>query len=136
MSSDDPPAYSRRRLLVGGSVALAATSGCLTTGIRVQADLSGSEVFESVSLMESWSANRATGKLTLTDAATTELNVRDLAVVDSSGSSVWSGTVVPAQTSISNVALPVGQPAVLAAANASGEFVERVEVRVVGNSFP
>lgn len=104
--------------------------------MRVQGDLGGSEVFTDVSLMESWTANQATAKLTLTDRATTELNVRRLAVVNASGSSVWTGTVEPTQTSISNVMLPVGKPATLAAANASGEFVEGVEITVAGDRLP
>lgn len=136
MSHDDPPACSRRRLLAGSAVALATTSGCVTTGMRVQGDLGGSEVFADVSLMESWTANQATAKLTLTDRATTELNVRRLAVVNASGSSVWTGTVEPTQTSISNVMLPVGKPATLAAANASGEFVEGVGITVAGDRLP
>ncbi|MFC4359804.1 hypothetical protein ACFO0N_17810 [Halobium salinum] len=136
MSPDDPPTLSRRRLLAGSAVALAATSGCVTTGMQVQGDLSGSNVFESVSLMESWTANQATAKLALTDTATTELNVRRLAVIDSQGSSVWTGAVEPAQTSVSNVMLPVGSPVTLAAANASGEFVDRVEITVVGDTVP
>jgi hypothetical protein len=127
---------SRRRLLAGGALATATTSGCITTGIDVRSDLSESGVFRSITLMESWTANQATATVTLTERATREANVRELAVIDPSGSSVWTGKVQPAQTSVSNVMLPVGGSVTLAAADASGKFVEQVTITVAGKKWP
>jgi hypothetical protein len=127
---------SRRRLLTGGALAIAATSGCVTTGMDVRGDLSESGVFRSVSLMETWSVNQATATVRLTDRATRAIGVREVAVIDASGSSVWTGKVQPAQTTLSNVMLPVGRPVTLAAADASGSFVEEVTLTVGGEDWP
>lgn len=127
---------SRRAVLGSSALLLTATSGCVTTGLSVKAGLSNSKVFKNVSLMESWTSNEAATKVTLTDQATMKFDVRNVAVIDSSGSSVWTGTVDAAQTSISNVMVPIGKPATLAASDGSYKFVEKMPIRISGNSFP
>lgn len=129
---------TRRRLLAGlATVGAAALGGCVTTGLSLRTDgVDASNVFESVSLSESWTANKAVASVKLTESATTERNVRELAVVDSDGSSVWSDTVAAGQTNVSDVRLPVGEPATLTATDNTGAFVESVTVSVGGSSFP
>ncbi|SFR32789.1 hypothetical protein [Halogeometricum limi] len=138
MDTEDSPSYTRRRLLAGlTAVGLTTLGGCVSTGLSLRTDgLSDSDVFESVSLSESWTANRAVGTVSLTDTATTEHSVRELAVIDSEGSSVWNSPIAPGQTSVSDARFPVGKPARLVAADNSGAFVEEVGVTVSGSSFP
>lgn len=113
-----------------GSVALA---GCVTTDLRASAPgIEDSEVFESVRTVGSWAQKRVTLKLSLTDAATTDLGVRELAVIDAAGSSFWTGTVEPGATSVSHVVAPVGEPVSVTAADYNGKFVEAIEVTVEG----
>ena len=128
---------SRRRFVLGtGAAVLAATSGCVTTDLSVRSEgIGDSDVFADVSLLESWTANQASTKVTLTKAATTDRNVRNLAVVNARGSSVWSGPVEATQTSVSNVTFPVGAPSTLSATNGNEEYVDSIEVRVVGNEL-
>ncbi|WP_233203929.1 hypothetical protein [Halegenticoccus soli] len=128
----------RRRLLAGAAAAASVGfGGCLTTGLRASVDgLSGSNVFEDVSLAESWATTRTTAKVTLTRRATRAVGVRELAVVSSSGSEVWTGSVVAGQTSVSDVVFPVGSPATLTAADYDGAFVDAVTVTVDGRTIP
>ncbi len=128
--------FSRRAVLGSTALLLTATSGCVSTGLSVKAGLSNSKVFKDVSLMESWSSNRAAIKVTLTKQATVKFNVRNISVINASGSSVWTGTVDAAQTSLSNVMVPVGKQATLAAADGSYKFVEKIPITVTGNTFP
>lgn len=134
---DTEPSHSRRRLLAGlGTAAVAALGGCVTSGLSMRTEgVDDSDVFESVSLSESWTANEAVGKVKLTERATTEANVRTLAVIDSEGDSVWSDTVSPGQTAVSDARFPVG-PATLVAADNSDAFVGSVSVTVDGSSLP
>ncbi|SEO59234.1 hypothetical protein SAMN04487948_103391 [Halogranum amylolyticum] len=129
---------SRRHYLAGGVAALSVgTAGCVTTGLRLETeDVESSDVFDSVSLSESWTASTATAKVKLTESGAKESNVRGLTTVASDGSSTWAGTVDAGQTSVSNVLLPVGESATIVAANGSKEFVGEVSVRVVGSTVP
>lgn len=127
---------SRRAVLGGTALLLTTTSGCVSTGLSVDAGLSDSKVFKDVSLMESWTSNRAATKVTLTKQATMKFGVRNVSVIDASGSSVWTGTVDAAQTSLSNVMVPVGKPATLAASDGSYKFVEKIPIKISGSSFP
>ncbi|MDS0297307.1 hypothetical protein NDI76_00940 [Halogeometricum sp. S1BR25-6] len=130
--------HTRRRLLAGlSAVGVASLGGCVTTDLSLSADGVGeSDVFDSLSLSESWTANKAVVKVTLTDAATTERNVRKVAVIDSEGSSVWTDTVDPGQTSVSGARFPVGQTATLTASDNDDAFVDSVSVTLNGSSLP
>ncbi|ELZ30882.1 hypothetical protein C474_10486 [Halogeometricum pallidum JCM 14848] len=130
--------HTRRRLLAGlSAVGVAALGGCVTTGLSLSADgVDESEVFDSLSLSESWTANKAVVKVTLTDTATTQQNVRKVAIIDAKGSSVWSDTVDPGQTSVSGARFPVGQTATLAASDHNDAFVDSVSVTLSGSSIP
>lgn len=138
MDTGDSSPTTRRRLLKAiPAVGAASVAGCVTTGLSLRTDgVDGSGVFESVSLSESWTASVATASVTLTEAATVDSDVRELAVVDGTGTDVWTDTVEPTQTSVSGARFPVGETATLAAADNSGAFVERVSVTVSGSSVP
>lgn len=129
---------SRRSYLASGVAALCVgTAGCVTTGLRLETEgVDSSDIFESISLSESWTASNATATVTLTEAAAKEASIRELGVVDAKGSSVWAGAVDPGQKSVSNVLLPIKESATVVAANASKEFVDEVTVRVVGSTIP
>lgn len=136
--TDDGCTRSRRQYLTGAAVAVAVgTAGCVSTNLRVESNgVDGSSVFDAVSLAESWATGNATATVTLTESATKEKNVRTVTVIDSKGGSVWSGSLDPGQTSVSNVRIPVGKSATLVAADESGKFVDEIAVRVSGSSIP
>jgi hypothetical protein len=129
---------SRRAYLAGGVTALSAgAAGCMTTGLQLETDgVDASEIFDSFSLSESWTASNATAVVTLTQRAARTANVRELSVVAADGSSIWSGDVEPGQTSVSNVLLPTGEAATVVAADGSENFVDAVTVRVAGSTVP
>lgn len=130
--------HTRRRLLAGlSAVGVASLGGCVTTDLSLSADGVGeSDVFDSLSLSESWTANKAVVKVTLTDAATTQQNVRKLAIIDAEGSSVWSDTVNPGQTNVGGARFPVGRTAMLTASDNNDAFVDSVSVTLSGSSIP
>ncbi|MDS0296001.1 hypothetical protein [Halogeometricum luteum] len=130
--------HTRRRLLAGlSAVGVASLGGCVTTGLSLSADgVDESGVFDSLSLSESWTANKAVVKVTLTDAATTRQNVRKVAVIDGEGSSVWTDTVDPGQTSVTGARFPVNQTATLTASDNDDAFVDSVSVTLNGSSIP
>lgn len=132
---------SRRRVVVGtaglaasalGSTALA---GCVTVSPRIEADLSGSEVFASISATESWAASRTTATVGLTPQATRSGGVRELVVV-SDGSTVTTVEVDTGQTNVSNVSFPATGTASLLAIDGDGAPVAEVTVRVTGRVVP
>lgn len=129
---------SRRRYLAGGVTAFCVGSaGCVTTGLRLETDgVESSDIFDSVSLSESWTASNATATVKITEEAAKEANVRELSVVGPDGSSVWAGTVEPGQTSVSNVLLPAGKSATIVAADGSKRYVDDVTVQVTGSTIP
>lgn len=135
---DEAAGVSRRRYLASGLAAVAVgTAGCVTTGLRIESEgVESSDVFDSISLSESWTASNATVTVNLTERAAKQGNVRKVSVVSASGSSVWAGTVDPGQTSISNALLPVGETATLVAVNGSDEYIDDISVRIVGSSIP
>jgi hypothetical protein len=128
---------SRRRLLAATESAAftVGLSGCVATDPSVDADLSGT-VFTSVTPTQSvsWSANTLAVSIGLTDAATTDHQVREVVVV-SGGSDVWSGRVKAGQTSVSGF-LRVDAESMLLAVNASDEVVETVTARVRASTIP
>ncbi len=120
---------------VGTSTALA---GCVTTDLSVTADgVEGSDVFESFSLSDSisWGSNRAWVGASLTDAATTDLQVRSLTVVTPSGSAYWTGTVSGGATS-ATMSVPVGTRVTVSAFDSDDALVDSLPLRVGGNTFP
>lgn len=132
---------SRRRVLAGaaglgasvfGSTALA---GCVTVTPRIEADLSGSDVFARVSATESWAAGRTTASIGLTPRATRSVGVRELVVV-SGGSTVATVEVDTGQTSVSNLSFPASGTASLLAVDSDGAPLEEVSVRVRGRVVP
>lgn len=127
---------TRRAVLAGIATASVGLAGCITVGPGVEADLSGSTVFESVSVSEPWVNGQVEASVSLTREATRSLAVRELAVTAQSGSGVWSGAVDPTQTSVSGVLFPQTGVSTLAAADNSGKFVEAVTVRVTGRRIP
>lgn len=135
--TDVDDTHSRRQYLAGAAVAVTVgTAGCISTGLRVEANVDESSVFDAVSLAESWATGNATATVTLTESATKEKNVRAVAVIDATGTSVWSSTLDPGQRSVSNVRIPVGNPSTLVAADESGKFVDEIAVRVSGSPIP
>lgn len=127
---------SRRAVLAGIATASVGLAGCITVDPRVETDLSGSAVFEGVSVSEPWVNGQVEASVSLTPEATRSMAVRELAVTSQSGSGVWSGTVDPTQTSVSGVLFPQRGDSTLAAADNSGKFVEAVTVRVTGTRVP
>jgi hypothetical protein len=92
--------------------------------------LSGSKVFESVSVSEPWASGRAAASVELTRAATTRLGVRGLTVVRKDGTEFDTTAVRSGQTK-KTVFLPVGR-ATLTAVDFDGRTVGRVAVAVRG----
>lgn len=135
---DTDASATRRRLLAAlATVGIGTFGGCVRTGLTMRTDgVDGSEVFESVSLSESWTANKAVGTVTLTEDAATDASVRELAVIGSDGEDAWNGQLQPGQTSVTDARFPVGETAALVAANGSGTYVDSVTVTVGGSSFP
>lgn len=132
---------SRRRVLAGtGSLAATALgstalAGCVTVTPRIEADLSGSDVFARVSATESWAAKRTSATIGLTPQATRSVGVRELVVV-SGGSTVATVEVDTGQTSVSNVSFPARGTASLLAVDSDGAPLEEVSVRVRGRVVP
>ncbi|WP_458188240.1 twin-arginine translocation signal domain-containing protein [Haladaptatus sp. NG-WS-4] len=131
----DQTALSRRSLLgasVGASVA--GLSGCVTLSPTVSVSgLSGSSVFERVSVSEPWASGRVSAKVSLTPTATTELGVRGLTVVHSDGSEFDTASVQSGQTK-KKLFLPVGK-STLTAVDFDGETVDSVTVTVGGRKL-
>lgn len=127
---------ARRRVLAGtAALAGSALAGCVTVSPRAAVDVSGSDVFASVSISKPWAAKRATASIELTPQATRQRGVRKLAVL-SGGSTVATVEVTTGQTSVSNVAFPASGRAQLLALDSDGKPVEEVTVRVTGRVLP
>lgn len=130
------PASRRRFLATAASAALAAgLAGCVATGPSVDADLSG-DVFASVTPTQSvsWGASSLAVSIGLTDAATTDRNVRQV-VAASGGRDFWSGTVRAGQTSVTGF-LPISAESTLIAVDADDNVAETVTVRVNATTIP
>lgn len=125
---------SRRRLLAAtAAVGTVGLGGCVTLDPAVSADFANSRVFESIAPAESWASSHLSASAKLRPAATTDLGVRKLVVVDPSGSKFWTGSVEAGQTS-RTMTLPVGGTATVSAVTASTEdLVESLPVTVEGN---
>jgi hypothetical protein len=109
----------------------------MTAGLTVRAeDVASSTVFEDVSLSESWTANSAVVSVSLARDAVVEQSIAELSVVDAAGKSVWTGSVEPGQTRVSQVHLPVNTGATIYAVDASGAIVDDVDVSVRGSRLP
>lgn len=135
-SGTDAGRWSRRAVLAGVATAPLGLAGCITVSPTVEADLSGSAVFEDVSVSEPWVNGLLEATVSLRPGATREQSVRELAVTTESGSRLWAGDVSPTQTSVSSVLLPEQGTATLAAADNTGKFVEALTVRVSGTRIP
>ncbi|WP_254535522.1 hypothetical protein [Halomarina litorea] len=127
---------SRRAVLAGVAAASAGLGGCITVNPRVEADLSGSNVFTDVSVSEPWVNGLVEASVSLTRESTRQGAIRELVVTSQSGSGVWAGRVDPTQTTVSGVLFPQRGTATLAAADNNGKFVEAVTVRVSGTRVP
>lgn len=125
---DTTGATTRRRLLAGlaggGALGLA---GCVTLSPSLDETFPDSQVFESVKASEPWSGQRIRTGITLTERATTELNVRAIAIIDKNGYQYLRPTVSGGQTSVTTY-LPMGHRVTLAAVDHLDRTVERVTV--------
>ncbi len=122
---------NRRQFLTAGVLlGELLCGGCLSISPTIKAPaLSESRVFKSLKPAESWTTQHATISIGLTQVATTNLGVRELVVIQSSGSDYWSEPVKAGQTSVTG-SFPIGETALLTATDYDGKFVERLTVNV------
>lgn len=133
----DPDGPTRRALLgAAATLGAAALGGCLTLSPGIDAaGLADSAVFESLTVREPWGSNRVAVKVRLTPSATTDLGVRGLSVISSSGSKFDAQTVASGQTTQTLFFPPEGR-STLAATDYDGQTVETLRVTVTGRRVP
>ena len=117
-------------------VILALSGGCVTAQPTVSFTTDNSAVFADISTADAWGTSSVSSSVTLAPGATTTEGVTSLLVVSSSGSSFYSTTVDPGQTSVT-LPLPTGAPATIVATNTvNGTTVGNATVRVGGTVYP
>ncbi|GAA0199801.1 hypothetical protein ACFFQF_00605 [Haladaptatus pallidirubidus] len=134
--TDERSSCLSRRKFLGATVGagIGGLSGCLTLNPNVSVSgLADSQIFEKVSVSDSWASGRVVASVSLTPTATTESGVRDLTVISSSGTEFDTAAVRSGQTKKS-IFLPVGK-STLTAVDFDGKTVESVEVTVRGNKL-
>lgn len=137
---DDPAEHrsTRRRFLAAAAATgTAALSGCLSTDLSAEAPGLPSDVFKLFSVANSIAVGSSEVRVNaaLTEAATTEMKVRELTAVDSAGATAWNGTVQGGQTSV-GMYLPVGTPLTVYAFDHSANPVGEQSLRIRARSLP
>lgn len=128
------PLHLRQALAAVAVVSLLLSGGCLTVAPTVDADTGGSAVFESVESTEPWSSGQVRASVSLTANSTTGMGVSKLVVVSSSGTSFYTVSLDPGETSTTLFLPPNAEATVLAVNTVDGTVVERITVRTDGDN--
>ncbi|SIR07311.1 hypothetical protein SAMN05421858_1323 [Haladaptatus litoreus] len=130
-----PRHLSRRTVLTAtAGIGITGLSGCLTLSPKVSVSgIGNSDVFRKVSVSEPWASGRVVASVSFTSTATTNLGVRGLTVIGSSGTEFDTAAVQSGQSKKS-IFLPIGK-STLSAVDFDGETVDSVEVTVRGNKI-
>jgi hypothetical protein len=117
---------TRRRLLAGAATGGAfGLGGCVALSPALDRRFDDSPVFERIAGSERWAALRLRVTVTLTERATTELNVRGVVVVDESGSRYLRTDVEGGQTELVTY-VPLEQEVTVAAVDGLARTVDTV----------
>jgi hypothetical protein len=127
------PTHLRRAVATVVVVSMLLAGGCLTIDPSVSADTGGSAVFESVESTEPWSSGQVRASVSLTDEATTSSGVSKLVVVSSRGTSFYTTTLEPGESSTTLFLPPNAEATVLAVNTVNGTVVETITVRTDGD---
>ena len=115
-------------LMIGG--------GCLTAQPEIEFATDNPAVFEDISTTDEWGASSVHSSVTLAAGATTTGGVTSLSVVTSNGSSFYTTSVDPGQTSVT-LPLPTQTPATIIATNTvNGTTVGNATIRISGARYP
>ncbi|WP_435153727.1 twin-arginine translocation signal domain-containing protein [Haladaptatus sp. DFWS20] len=133
-TNEESSRLSRRTFLGAAGAGIAGLSGCLTLSPKVSVSgLADSDVFETVSVREPWASGRVVVSIKFAPTATTELGVRGVTVIGSSGTEFDTAAVQSGQLKKS-VFFPVGK-STLTAVDFDGKTVDSVDVTVRGTKI-
>ena len=110
--------------------------GCLTAQPEIEFATDNPTVFEGISTGDEWGTSSVQSSVTLATGATTTEGVTSLSVLTRNGSSFYTTSVDPGQTSVT-LPLPTQTPATIIATNTvNGTTVGSATVRISGTQYP
>ena len=126
--------YRRRSVLVLLVIAVVC-GGCVTAQPTLASATNDPAVFESISTADSWGTSSLQTSITLAPGATTSEGVTKLSVVTANGSSFYTTSLDPGQTSVT-LPLPMGTAQIIATNTVNGTTVGTANMTVSGNTYP
>ena len=117
-------------------VGLVICGGCITAQPTIDTTETSPNVFESISTTDAWGTSSIQASVTLAPSATTSEGVTSLSVVSENGSSFYTTTIDPGQTSVT-LPVPTDMPATIVATNTvNGTTVDTANLTVSGRTIP
>lgn len=126
--------YRNKRILIVLLLAIMC-AGCVTTQPTLNLTTNDPAVFKNVSTADPWGTSSLQTTVTLAPGATTSEGVTDLSVVTASGSSFYTTSLDPGQTSVM-LPLPTGSSQIIATNTINGTTVGTANVTISGNTYP
>jgi len=126
----------RRFLAAAAATGTVGLSGCLATDLSAEAPGLPTDVFKLFSVVNGLAvgSSEVRVKAALTEAATTEMKVREMTAVDPAGTAVWTGAVEGGQTSM-GMYLPIQTPLTVRAFDDSAGLVGEQSLRIRARSL-